>query len=79
MVPWMIAGPSEAKLFMARDPFNDGVLRMLPSDCNENPKQIRLYIKDDCLRRACQSKCRAWSTSVAQVLCGVMVLWFSSK
>ena len=72
MVAWMIAGPFKAKLFVARDPFNDDVLRLLPSDCNEDPKQTRLDIKEDCLRRECQSKCCAWSTSEGQVLCGVM-------
>ena len=32
MVAWMIAGPSEAKLFMARDPFNDEMLKIHLSD-----------------------------------------------
>ena len=32
MVAWMIAGPSEAKLFVARDPFNDDVLRIVLSE-----------------------------------------------
>ena len=31
MVAWMIARPSEAKLCVARDPFNDEVLRILTS------------------------------------------------
>ena len=69
----MIAGPSEANIFVARDPFNDDVLVMLPSYFNEDPKQTRLDIKEDCPRRACQSKCCAWSTSAGQVLCSVMV------
>ena len=32
MVAWMIAGPSEAKLFMAREPFDDEMLRIHLSD-----------------------------------------------
>ena len=32
MVAWVIAGPSEAKLFVARDPFNDDVLRIVLSE-----------------------------------------------
>ena len=35
MVAWMIAGPSEAKLCVARDPFNDEMLRIHLSDCDE--------------------------------------------
>ena len=35
MVAWMIAGPSKAKLFMARDPFNDEMLRIHLSDRDE--------------------------------------------
>ena len=32
MVAWMIAGPSEANIFMAREPFNDDVLRIVLSE-----------------------------------------------
>ena len=32
MVAWMIAGPSEAKLCVARDPFNDDVLKTVLSE-----------------------------------------------
>ena len=39
MVAWMIAGPSEAKLFMARDPFNDDVLRIVLSEFDEILKE----------------------------------------
>ena len=35
MVAWMIAGPSEANIFMARGPFNDEMLRIHLSDCDE--------------------------------------------
>ena len=31
MVAWMIAGPSEAKLFVARDTFNDEIIRRAPT------------------------------------------------
>ena len=32
MVAWMIAGPSEAKLCVARNPFNDEMLKKLLSE-----------------------------------------------
>ena len=63
-----IACHMEAKLFMARMCFKRDVLRMLPSDHNEDLKVTRLDIKEHCPRRACQSKCCAQSTQPAQVL-----------
>ena len=46
MVAWMIAGPSEANIFMAREPFNDDVLRIVLSEldkiCKEHTRDIDL-------------------------------------
>ena len=43
----MIAGPSEAKLFVARDPFNDDVLRIVLSEFDniwkEHTRDIDLW------------------------------------
>ena len=67
MVPGKIAGHIGAKLFAARRCFKHDVLRMLPSDHNEDLKLTRLDIKEDCPRRACQSKCCARSTAGGQI------------
>ena len=41
----MIAGPSEAKLCMARDPFNDEMLRIHLSDLNQTFRKHRRAIE----------------------------------
>ena len=74
MGPGKIACHMEAKLFVARRCFKRDVLRMLPSDRNEDLKVTRLDIKEHCLRRACQSKCCAQSTWTEQVSWVVIVL-----
>ena len=73
MMPGKIAGYLGANIYVARRAFKHDVLRMLPSDHNKDLKLTRLDIKEDCPRRACQSKCCAWNTSAAQVLYGIMV------
>ena len=43
MMAWIIAGSSEAKLCVARDPFNDDVLRIVMSEFDTIRKE---YIRD---------------------------------
>ena len=39
MVAWMIAGPSEANIFVARDPFNNEMLRIVLSEFDKIQKE----------------------------------------
>ena len=46
MRPWKYAVPFRPKLFVASEPFKHNVLRMLPSDRNDDRKVTRLDIKE---------------------------------